>query len=909
MLHNPYLNRSMIRSVDEFYGRRRELNYVMSRIGAPTPQSISVLGERRVGKSSLLWHIAQKEVHSRYLEQPERYVFLMMDFQGKQNLSEEDFCRFFGEELSKGVGPSIEVPQLSNKADIQKVIQRLAQADLRLICLFDEFECITTCAEFSPGFFGFLRSLANLYLVAFVTSSRRDLTSLCHQREIAESPFFNIFSQVHLGPMPGEEIKELIVEPSETAGLPLQPHVENITQLGGHWPFFVQIACATAFDFMMESDSGELDMPRVKQRFQEETWSHFQYFWEHFSDPERAVLASLSREEEPDPAQAAVLEPLEKDGFVQRDGAQVRLFSGVFGRFLRETLAEEIQAIPSGESSVEHKSTSPEERLPLRRIAWLLRLIYAGLGLGLVALLVFLSYAFFTEKAEDQAFNAVLPSLFPETNYPPASGFFRLSDLQVEDIFASFYPRYARQALGRVRITNDDTTQATAILRFYLSDWQRRPTEQRLVLAPQTTQEVELKALLDPAIVRLEDVLPVQAKVVLSVTSGEQVQAIQESQEIRIYGRGALRWDSIARTAAFITSTDRAVASFARPLLVAFEAEAQSLGKPGRNLIQAMVLFEALKQHGVRYIPDSNTPYARSSADKATVDHIQYPAEVLQHKTGDCDDLTTLYCALLENAGVPTALVDSPGHIFMLFDTGVDRWEAHKLPLDASLYLVRGEDLWIPVEITLLSQSFQRAWRAGMDELAELPDRERWRRMVNTERAWKDFSPASPSFKGSVEAPVRAALEGRLLAQYDALKGLIEAHIETTYLDRLEREPHNDALRLQLSQLYCAIQQYDRAINTATDYLVDEVGDEAATYNQLGIARFLKGEINQAALDFKRAVALRPEDEKLQDNLALARQKLGKDEPQGRRQTAGVGDEGTDKSAAKLVDVDDFYWL
>ena len=58
--------------------------------------------------------------------------------------------------------------------------------------------------------------------------------------------------------------------------------------------------------------------------------------------------------------------------------------------------------------------------------------------------------------------------------------------------------------------------------------------------------------------------------------------------------------ENLARAGAFVTSTDPAVAAFARPPLVAFEAQTASLGKPGKNILQAMLLFEALKAHGVR---------------------------------------------------------------------------------------------------------------------------------------------------------------------------------------------------------------------------------------------------------------------------------------------------------------------
>ena len=198
---------------------------------------------------------------------------------------------------------------------------------------------------------------------------------------------------------------------------------------------------------------------------------------------------------------------------------------------------------------------------------------------------------------------------------------------------------------------------------------------------------------------------------------------------------------TVGRAAAFITSTDPAVVAFARttPWLPS-RPKPKPWVKPGQHLLQAMLLFEALKQHGVRYLNDANTPYTQASADAAVVDYIQYPAQTLQHKAGDCDDLTVLYCSLLENAGVATALVDYPGHIFLLFDTGVARQEGFKLPLAATQYVVWQERLWIPVEITRLDGSFQQAWQVGLEEVGKLSGLELRERVVTTATAWQQYA-------------------------------------------------------------------------------------------------------------------------------------------------------------------------
>jgi tetratricopeptide (TPR) repeat protein len=395
----------------------------------------------------------------------------------------------------------------------------------------------------------------------------------------------------------------------------------------------------------------------------------------------------------------------------------------------------------------------------------------------------------------------------------------------------------------------------------------------------------------------------------LSFASGEQEFLVRETQDITVYGRGSLCWDSVARAAAFVTSTDPTVASFARPLLTAFEEETQRLGRPGHNLLQALVLFEALKQHGVRYVADANTPYNQVAGDRTAVDHVQYPAQLLQGKAGDCDDLTVLYAALLENAGIATALVDYPGHIFLLFDSGVGRQEGYKLPVGEERYLLWGERLWLPVEITRLHQSFAQAWQGGAEALARLSELELRERVVATAVAWERYPATALGVTVAVPPPDPAVLETSFEEQYAGLRERIDAYIEARYLYPLREESGHDGLRTQLLRVYTALCQYDRAIRTGTTYLLEERGDPAATHNHLGIAYYLQGEMTQAAYHFKQAAALRPDDPGIQRNLQRALQALGGG-VSGRPEPS-VEMTAKQDSKAEAVDVDEssFYWM
>lgn len=532
---------------------------------------------------------------------------------------------------------------------------------------------------------------------------------------------------------------------------------------------------------------------------------------------------------------------------------------------------------------------------------WQRQVAYADLPVG--------TYTF-EVQAVDQDLNYSVPAqvqleVYHQSSMAPV----RLEGLQVGDVFASFYASYAQRGLGSVQVVNDDLQPAEATLRFYLPPFMGRPFEQRLTLAPQSSQAVELLPHLDADLLQVRDSRTLQAEVELEFERDGQIHSIKEQPEITLHGTGALRWDSVARAAVFITSNDPAVLKFARTTLVEFETDIKALGQPGQNLLQAMLLFEALKQHGVRYRTDANTPYTQASADAAVVDYIQYPAETLQHKAGDCDDLTVLYCSLLENAGVGTALVDYPGHIFLLFDTGVARQQGFLLPWAATQYVMWQERLWIPVEITHLDGSFHQAWQVGLEKLSNLSELELRDRLVTTATAWQQYPSTVPRFESPVEVPTSTALKAAFEAQYVALKATIDEYIDETYLDPLKSKPDDDALRTRLLKVYLALHQVDAAIHRASTYLLEERGDNAATYNHLGNAYALKGNMIEAALNYKRARALRPEDTGIKRNLEQALKALGRVDLAAREPVVEDTSTGRSKASLRPLDVDSFYWI
>jgi hypothetical protein len=198
---------------------------------------------------------------------------------------------------------------------------------------------------------------------------------------------------------------------------------------------------------------------------------------------------------------------------------------------------------------------------------------------------------------------------------------------------------------------------------------------------------------------------------------------------------------------------------------------------------------------------------------------------------------------MLESAGVATALIDYPGHIFLLFDTGLAGQNAYKLPLDAKDYLLWEDRVWIPVEITRIAENFHQAWTAGIEELARLSSVILHKKLRRTAQAWETFPPpATLPIGTTVAPPERTAFELAYTQQYGQLEGMIDAYLQETYLSPLKADPANESLRARLLKAYLILRRYETALKTAFNALLEEQGDKVTLHNHLGITYLLKGE-------------------------------------------------------------------
>ncbi|HUU28217.1 MAG TPA: protein kinase [archaeon] len=340
---NPYFNRAMIRDRRYFYGRKKEISTIYSRLGAARPQSVSIVGERRIGKSSLLYHINDVENRRAFLKNPESYIFIFMDFQEKRRALVDDFFISLFEALkAEGINKIGPLPEPGYDG-FKKVCEKLDTQNMKLVLLFDEFESITKNKNFDPEFFAFLRSIANNYNVAYVTSSLKNLQELCHNKEISDSPFFNIFSNLNLTAFSENEALLFVSEPSRIFGHPLEEHFDTVVDLAGYFPFYMAIACSILFDFdFNQVNPHKTIFENVEELFLDEAQMHFQFILNSITEDDKKTCRKIVTHKPLIDIDKYAIKDLFKRGYLIPGDTEdeVRIFSKTFARLLFEQMVK-----------------------------------------------------------------------------------------------------------------------------------------------------------------------------------------------------------------------------------------------------------------------------------------------------------------------------------------------------------------------------------------------------------------------------------------------------------------------------------------------------------------------------------------------------------------------------------------
>ena len=283
---NPYSCGPMVTDPRMFFGREEELRTLYTRLS--TMQSTSIVGLRRIGKSSLLYRLAQTVRD----ELGQNYLPLYIDLQDARYRTAMGFVAAVAGAMNERMGGILDVGGVTDMAGFTRLVERLRDNGVYPVLCLDEFEeLVQHPQEFGDDFLEGLRALGSHGKLALVTASRVPLADLIQKQELT-SPFFNIFSQIELGLLEPEAARALRRVPFEREGVILTPEEEALVEeLAGRHPFYLQMACHHLYEAQAAPAGRRADL--VRERFNQEAEPHFQQLWEHLDDREQAALRSI----------------------------------------------------------------------------------------------------------------------------------------------------------------------------------------------------------------------------------------------------------------------------------------------------------------------------------------------------------------------------------------------------------------------------------------------------------------------------------------------------------------------------------------------------------------------------------------------------------------------------------------
>ncbi|MFC1997555.1 AAA family ATPase [Chloroflexota bacterium] len=347
---------------------------IVNRLRSSAHESTSVVGERRIGKTSLLKYLTDPQVAADLGLTQENFCLIYLDFQGLTDITP---ARFWQRVLQK-MEQSICLPSLASEInnlrkmrefdlfDLEDLFEMITNEGLTSVLLLDEFEYVTRNPNFGPDFFGGLRALAIHQNLPMVTATRRELVELCHSEEIKGSPFFNIFANIVLRPFSRAEVHEMLDGYLFDSNHKFSAQEKEIViRLGGGYPFFTQMAGSYLVEAKRKDYHRDDLLKDVIANFDDQADSHYNYMWSHCSESEKITLLAVLSLDRQKPSQTtmptvenlAVIHPrvhldvpeLVKRGLLLENRTQgtYRLLSPS----LETWIAKEISAVPGEEET------------------------------------------------------------------------------------------------------------------------------------------------------------------------------------------------------------------------------------------------------------------------------------------------------------------------------------------------------------------------------------------------------------------------------------------------------------------------------------------------------------------------------------------------------------------------------
>ena len=472
-----------------------------------------------------------------------------------------------------------------------------------------------------------------------------------------------------------------------------------------------------------------------------------------------------------------------------------------------------------------------------------------------------------------------------------------LLDLEINDLFPSMYHNYADAGVlpvGEIVLANNTESPITpSKVTVNVEGLMRRPTQiESPSLVGFSNSFVPLAAIFDGSILEISSEQTLQLEVSVEYEEGGQTKTLTKATSFKMRGRSAITWSDKRLLSCFVDPKNETLLNYCRKVNDKFSNE--STHDLNDAIVKALEHYTLLNSVGYSYNPDPVQDFAYVSTHTNSLDYLAYPAETMSRKSGDCDDLVALFCALLENSGIATAYVDVPGHVFMAFDSQISADEIGSSGLSIDDVIVVKDKVWIPIETTMLGKfEFMRAWRNGARRYYKELKEGNYPEIVPLGNARQVYTPSAFVPEGFIpiinnDANIISTFQSELNALMTKVNETSIRELENRYqtevnnvfvknryamllaklghlgkaeevlLEALERSPENASVLNNMANINMRKSNYETAISFYNDATKADSSDGQVFIN-LCKAQLKVGDKNAASESYTEAMNLNPE--------------------------------------------------
>jgi tetratricopeptide (TPR) repeat protein len=320
---------------------------------------------------------------------------------------------------------------------------------------------------------------------------------------------------------------------------------------------------------------------------------------------------------------------------------------------------------------------------------------------------------------------------------------FRFDQVSVPPLFSAMQSYYVKNPIGSVTVTNTEKHSITDVeISFFQKEFMDSATVAASVpeLAGGESLEIPLYATFNQNVFTTQGITPLTGEIIATYKSRDRAAEQRQPVTYDLYDKTAVTWDDDRKVGAFITPADSALrnyTSFIRQTL-----KDRTAPRFNEALQLTMQVYNALRELGLIYQVDPSSPFTQVQENTLLVDSVSLPRDTLNRITGDCDDLTVLFCSLLETAGIETGFITVPGHIYLAVNTKEATRNYINIHPNRDLTLNVDGELWVPVEITLVgTNTFLDAWIRGAELWNSYEQQPDLRRFYRTREAQSIYRP------------------------------------------------------------------------------------------------------------------------------------------------------------------------